>query len=154
MAKELSQETLDLAEQIKAGIEIDSATGTATKVDNVYEASLPEGVTIDQVNAIGKHRTRFTAASAKAVGELAQAAMVANNKLESVEVAIPMGKYDTLNLKSSREKEIRNVATGETSVSYGHLSTPVIKSRSVNNSGELAMIRKALSEAGAASLKK
>ncbi len=65
-----------------------------------------------------------------------------------------MGKYDGLALKSSRERETRAPGSDTPIVTYGGLATPVITSRSVKNSGELGMIRKALAEAGAAKLKK
>lgn len=80
---EVKQAILDLAATIKPMFTL-AENGVVVASDDLYEKTLPEGVTVDQIKAIQQHNTALVAATAMAVGELSVDAFKADKDLQRV----------------------------------------------------------------------
>lgn len=80
---EVKQAVQDLAAKIKPMLTL-ADNGVVLAQADLYEKSLPEGITADQIKAIQQHNTVLVAASALAVGEIAVDAFKADKELQRV----------------------------------------------------------------------
>lgn len=81
-------------------------TGNGTSEGDVFNATLPEGLTPDTVEAVNNHVTTFVASGMEAVGNAALAAMKKDKKLDIVNANIGLGAFGSADYGVHRNKEI------------------------------------------------
>lgn len=144
----LKEETLKISKEIKANLTVDASGECSGDSQSVYEAHLPDGITMDTVKSVSSYNTTFCAAGTHAVGELAIEAMKKDKKLESVTAKLPFGSRDSLNLTFHRSREgVQNFGAdkGKSVTQYGS-SVVRVRTRAGNNSGQMAAARKLISD--------
>jgi hypothetical protein len=121
--------------------------------DDIYESTLPEGISLDVVNKIEKHNGNFIAASTYALGRVGTKALAENKKLDTVETVIKMGGRNVLGLTMERQRTYPNpqdkenpiVKHGVIAVNYDIVAD--------NNSGQLKIARGLINDLAAGALK-
>lgn len=100
--KELKSAVSEMANRILADISV-SDSGLATIAADVYDKTLPDGLTPDIVKAVSDHNTNFVAAGTYAFGTAALDAMGKSTAFDKVEGVMPAGYKDTLGLVTHRK---------------------------------------------------
>lgn len=145
---DIKPEVLELAAKLKAGISI-AKDGNATVTEGLYEQTLPEGITIEQLKDIQKHNNVFIAAAGYAFGESAIDTMKKNAEVSAVSVSIPTVGKDTLDLTFQRERQIPNAGGEGTSVKFGSLQAKY-NMYGAGSRGQLLKVKQELSEKASA----
>jgi hypothetical protein len=150
MAK-INERVNSLSEKLVKGIDFDKKTGVGTADNTVYAGNLPEGVNMEQVNAISEYDADFVAAGQKAIGELGIKAMTSDKKLDVVSAVIKMSDHKEMSTVFSRSKEY-NAGPGsdEKIVKFGVPTTKF--TISANNDGQIKGVKDFLNEAAKAAL--
>lgn len=131
---ELKPEVLAIADELRKSAKLEEGKVTFDK--EVFEKTLPEGLTNKLVRQAEHHKQNFGLAQSLVTGELAIPAMAKNKELKEVvaSTALPVGKAVSV---ITREQVIRNVATGQETTKYGYASTRIVTK--VPGSGVLAL---------------
>ncbi len=150
----LTDSVLELSKKLAAGLSIDKDTGAGTATADLYNTTLPEGLTKDIVKAVSEHNTNFVAAGAHAFGMMAVDAMAKNKKLENASVTIPMGHRDSVTHNLARSKTfINQMSENKDEVTHYGKMTSTLEVRAGKNGGQLKAARALVAEAGLAKLK-
>lgn len=90
---------------IAARLNIDTDTGafTTSEGEDIYTASLPEGLTTDVIKSVHDHNTMFVAASTGAVVDKVVEAFKVNKDLTQVNYELPMFGKDKLQIMANRD---------------------------------------------------
>lgn len=152
-AATLKEDVLALSKTIEKSMGIDKKTGIVTTETDIYEKTLPEGLTLDVVNAVESHNGKFIAASAHAIGNIAISAMKSNKDLETAETVVKMAGKNSLGLNVDRTRTYPNpqdkdkpiVKHGVVTVNYDIVAD--------HNSGQLKAARSIIGDLAAAALK-
>lgn len=144
---DVKQAVQDLAAKIKPMFTL-ADNGVVLPAADLYEKSLPEGITTDQIKAIQQHNTALVAATGLAVGELAIDAFKADKDLTrvSTEFAAVGDKISTAVIRSReypaggipKEGEVRD--PNAKIVKYGVIEA-AYEVASNGNKGELKKVR-------------
>lgn len=155
---DVKQAVQDLAAKIKPMFTL-ADNGVVLAEEGLYEKSLPEGITADQIKAIQQHNTALVAASAMAVGELAIDAFKADKDLQRVTAEIPAvgDKISTAVIRSReypaggipKEGEVRDPNAKITKYGVIEASYEVASN---GNKGELKKVRAHIGALAAAAL--
>lgn len=139
----------EIVEKIKAsftGIE----TGKGKSEGDIFNETLPEGLTAETVKAVSDHVTVFTAAGMEAAGTAVAAAMKKDKKLDMVDVTVPLGDFGNATYGIYREKEVTVPPAekgGEPTKKLQYGSTKVdVTFVAGKNSGLLGQARAAIKE--------
>lgn len=149
----LKQEVLDLSTKIEAAMAIDVTTGIVTTESNIYETSLPEGISLDLVNRIETHNNNFIAGAAHAVGRIGVNAMKDNTSLNSAETLIRMGGKNELGLTVERERTYRNPKDQENPVVKNGVVSITYDVVADNDAGQVKAARQIINGLAASALK-
>lgn len=154
----VKQNIQDLAASIKPMFKL-TDNGVVLAEADLYEKSLPEGITMDQLKTIQTHNTQLVAATALAVGELAVNAFAKDAELSRVtaEVVVGSDKIGTNVLRSRdypaggipKEGEVRDPNARITKWGVIEASYEVASN---GNKGELKKVRAHIGALAAAAL--
>lgn len=151
----VSKEVLDLSAKIQEAVKIDHKTGTAEVADGIWESTLPDTLTKEQVKQVKDHEANFVAAGGHAVGRLAIVAMKKNKDLNEVQATIGMHGYDKAVYSVERERQYHNPQDKDADpiVKHGVLGVN-FRNMAGRNAGELKKVMKEISEEAAKALNK
>ena len=141
-----------LAANLRPQIEIKE--GVASISADAYVKSLPDGITLDTVKKIKEHDAVFFPAVTKAFGESAIEAMKADEKLESIDLPVPMVGDDKFDITFKRSYEHMDMATKEMKTSYGGLTASLTVQAARHNRGAMTAIKIELKAAALAAFAK
>lgn len=144
----ITEGTRTLAEKLKAEITIDAGTGTTAPLKDVFAANLPEGLTMDHVEAVFDYQDTLIKAGGLALGEAANAVMKDNKDLARVTMTIPTVGKNYLGFAYDRSRQVptRNEdGTTGTREKFGALTVDVV-TYGTKNRGEFAHVKNELSE--------
>lgn len=145
-----------MAEQIKAAMTTDTASGIVTTDDSIYEQTLPEEIPLATAHAVHKHDAEFVAASTFAFGQLAIDALKCNDNLASVTGTVKL-ENGSVDLTTHRRREFENRMAKDdqpkTVVKHGQTVATVHTSLGTNT-GQNAQVRKEIVALATAALKK
>lgn len=133
----INQEIKDLA--AKLSVTIDPTTGLATLQDDAYAATLPEGITGEQIKALHKHNTNFITAMGLAVGEAAIPVMKKHNDLKIVEAETKDQAGNKFGITFHRTKQ-SGPPGGEKTDKFGVLNAD-IELRASRKIGQLGAVK-------------
>lgn len=150
----LKEDVLALSKKIEEAMAIDNNTGIVTTGGDIYETTLPEGITIETVNTIEKHNGDFIAASAHAIGQVAVNAMKDHSALASAETVIKMGGRNELGLTVERERTYRNPQDATKPVVKNGVVTITYDVAADNDSGQVKNARTIINNLAASALAK
>ena len=149
---EIKAEIRELADKIK--ITIDPKTGLATVAEDVFETSLPEGLTPESVKAVHNHNITFAAAVGLALGESSVPVMKKNSELGQTKLEILDSARNKFSFTFDRVKEVSGGAgTSERVEKIGQLGVK-IDLRAARKTGQLGAVRTHLSELATKALAK
>lgn len=139
-----------LAKDLKAGMKLGDG-GVISADKDLYENTLPEDLTMDTVKKVYGHTEDVVAAMTLATGELGEAAMKKNKKLDSVSSELKIGKHAEINVGylRSQEQTIRNMQNPKEppkKVTKHGVTTARVKTFGQKNRGELKKVRAHLAE--------
>lgn len=141
---DIKPEVLALAEKLKSGITV-AKDGTATAAEGLFEQSLPEGVTMEQMKAAQAHTNLFIAAAANVLGNESINVMKKNAEIQAVSLSIPTVGKDSLDLTFKREAQVPNSSGEGTNTKYGSLSAKY-SMYGAGSRGQLLKVKQDLSE--------
>lgn len=152
----LKDDTAALSAAIQAGLKLDKAGNLTEEAKDhaktIYAKSLPEGVTIEQVETIDKFNTTFGAAALHAVGEVSIPVMKKNADLQQVGVSFNTAGKNAFDVIFNRETKSRNPKTGEDILGFGGSSLKFDMYGAGNSRGEVKVVRQILADKAAAVL--
>lgn len=125
----------DLAPQIEV------KEGVATIAADAYVKSLPEGITLDTVKKLKEHDAVFFPAVTKAFGEKSIETMKADDKIEQLDLSVPMVGDDKFDITFKRSYEHMDMATKEMKTSYGGLSASLTVQAARHNRGAMSSVK-------------
>lgn len=150
IAVKLKAQTSEAAATLKAGMKI-GAEGVVEPSVDLYEATLPEGKTMEDLKWSLDHRDIVVAAAGLAVGELAVDYFKANPDAQQVSMSMPVHK-DNINIVVQRSKEIpAGPLNSEAKTVYGSLRASYVANGAVNR-GELKKVKTHLTQIATAAL--
>lgn len=139
MSKVISNETQKLAQSFVSQLTIgESGTATLANAKTVAVDTLPEGVTKDALNKVLGHRDTLVAAATLALKDTGFDYLKKNPAVDEVLLKFPYGS-DSVAIRVKREKDIRNVQTGEVSKVFGAVGVSY-KASARPNRGELKLV--------------
>lgn len=138
----MKEDVLALAETIKKGLSIDGKTGQGLASEDLFNSTLPEGLTPEIAKALDDHTTNFIAGGTLAFGQLAVQAMQENKKLETAQIEIPMIGRNAMAVNVERQQEFVNHLSEnkDKTVKFGLVKT-TFELRGAKNAGELKKAR-------------
>lgn len=134
-----------IADALAKNAQVDNSSGDVVFEKGAWETTLPEGVDAGAVKAVHEARDNFIAGVSLALGELGAKASKENPELTQVSTATQFFK-DDLTAKVLRSRTSVNPAKpGETITKQG-ASSSNYTARGGKNSGQLKVVRTAVSE--------
>lgn len=128
---------LVIAEVARKAVKIDG-----TKVgfeSDLYEKTLPEGVTPDLVKKVQKHNSDFAVATRAVAGESSIGVMAEHKDLKQVTTKIKAFN-DTFVHAHNRSKVVRNPSSGEERTVYGNGVSKVIVGGTKNSASQMRSV--------------
>lgn len=151
-AKELKPEVIALAAALTNKMSFDKANAAVVVEKDAYTSTLPEHLTAEVVKQVSDHNVTFVAAGAKAFGDMAQAAMVEDKKIDRLTATFPMTGKDKTEMSYDRTVTTPNLAVpGESITKFGVLKAKVTFAAD-NNAGQYKAVRSQLKELAEAAL--
>ena len=152
----VTEEVLRISSLIKNAVTTDAKAGVITENEpgKVYEASLPEGLTVEVVKTVNNHNGNFVAGTAHALGTIAVDTLKANKDLKEVTGDIKTVGKDHVGITVTRSREYVNRLGGgnETIVKFG-VTDATYHHAPGTNSGQLKVVRGVIGELAVAALK-
>lgn len=134
-----------IADNVKVEATVDGTTGDIAIPAEFWKSTLPEGLTVEDVERVHAHRDNFIAGVNLAVGELGVEATKKNKELQAVSVATEFHK-DPLVVKVAKERKSPNPRVkGEFITTHGASSTNYTAVGG-QNKAQLKKARQAISE--------
>jgi|ERR1035437_6215901 hypothetical protein len=151
---ELKPAVIAISTEMQKGITIDAKAGSSVAKEDIYEKTLPEGLTLDIATKLSDHNANFVAAGAHAFGTLAVAAMSKAPKCEKLALEVPMAGKDSVTYNIDRFKDtVNHLGNGETVRKFGVVNASV-EIRAGKNGGQLKNARAIIAQLGMEALKK
>lgn len=120
----------------------------------LYEKTLPDGVTLEEVEKIDLHRVNFVAASAYTAGKMAVDAMKNDSTIDQVTMAVQMGKGTLADFVVDRRHEQPNhLQGGDPIVIHGRV-LPRLKTKAGSGNSTMKAVRAEVARLGQESLVK
>lgn len=140
----IKEEIIDLANALKKEFEIGEG-GVITVPKDLYEKTLPEGLTLADVKKVQEHNTALVAASALAVGEVGNAHFKKHKKDDRLSLEFKAG-VDSISIDYQRSKEYPNFKDpeGPKIQKYGILTAGYESQAGVGSRGQLSRVKKNL----------
>ena len=142
----ISTEVKDLSSKIQDMIKVDHKSGTVEVQEDIWEKTLPESLSKDQIKAVKEHESNFIAAGADAVGTMATAAMKKNSDLQEVSATIGMHGHDKVSYNVTREKSYHNPQNPDQEITKRGVVGVNFRNMAGRNAGELKKVITAISE--------
>jgi len=148
-----------LAGKIMASLVYDAETSSIKeeKKNSIFEANLPQDLTMEVVKKVEGYKTEFVSAATYAIGQLAQKEIMADKKLNRIEATLAVGG-DQLAVDYERSKQYacalpgKGTEGGEKITKFG-VTTVAYTTKAGHNGGQLKIVRKELNELAAAAFK-
>lgn len=151
----INQDVKDLSSKIQEMMKVDHKTGVSEVQEDIWEKTLPDSLSKDQIKAVKDHEANFIAAGADAIGHLAIAAMKKNHELQDVSATIGMHGHDKASYNVSREKVYHNPQDKDAEPIVKHAVVGVnFRNMAGRNAGELKKVLAAISTEAEKALKK
>lgn len=144
----IKEATRTLADRLKAELTVDAATGVGTFAPETFANNLPEGLTMDHVEAVYGYQDQLVAAGALAVGESAIPVLEKAGETSRVTATLSTtGKnYIGYAFDRSRQVPTRNEdGTTGTREKFGSMTVDIV-TYGTKNRGQLAQVKNELSE--------
>lgn len=151
---EIKAEILAMSDIIHKSLTVNKKEGSVTAADDIYEKTLPEGLTMDTVNAVGDHLKTFVPAAAHAFGKSAFEAMKAHKGTERVLTDIHLGKNDKLSLASDRKSVTHPPGDATKEIVTYNRVTVSLDLRAGKSGSQLKAVRSEMNELAMAALSK
>lgn len=142
----IKTEVTELATKLASSFNIDKTSGKTEVTGDPFKDNMPEGLTEEAVKQVDDYRYTFVAATGKAIGEAAIAAMTGNKKLESVEGTFNLGGKSEVTHQILKSKEVFNPSTKETGTKYGAMTTVVKTTLDNQKVGQIGAVRASIGE--------
>ena len=142
----LKQPVIDMAAALAADIKIDG--DKIVFADDIYAKSLPEGLTIEQVQAVADHNRVFLPAVHQAAGLAAIEVFKGKKAPEAVSGSVELVSGDTASLKFERTHVGQSAGSEWTKHCFSSMSFTTAAAET--GKGQLKASRLALNEAAAA----
>lgn len=147
---EIKPHIVTLANDLKAGLTLGDG-GVITADKDLYERTLPDDLDLATVKKVYSHTEDLVSGLTLATGEMGEAAMKKNKKLDSVSSELKIGKYAEINVGylRSQEQTIRNMQNPKEAprqVTKFGVTTARVKTLGQKNRGELKKVRASLTE--------
>ena len=127
MAKEIPQRIIELASEIEKTLDNDASTITENVPGEVYERTLPEGITIEVVDRIQSHNADFVASGVLAFHAIAMRQMVENKDCANISGKLQMGKRSFVEVAIDREHNWKDhLHDGEDKIRYGATTVKLV----------------------------
>jgi hypothetical protein len=128
-------------------LSIDGKTGQGLATEDLFNSTLPEGLTPEIAKALDNHTTNFIAGGTLAFGELAVEAMKGNKKLEAAQIEIPMVGRNAMSVSVERQQEfVNHMSEDKEKVTKFGLVKTSVDIRGAKNAGELKKARSIISD--------
>lgn len=138
MSKDINPSTIELSKKF-ADLQIgEGGHVTVANAKTIAVETLPEGVSKDTLSKIQTHRDSLVAAATLALKDVGFDYLKKNPSVPEVLLKFPYGS-DTAAVRIKREKDIRNVQTGEVSKVHGSVGV-AFKVSARPNRGELKKV--------------
>lgn len=139
----LPKEVLDLAKRLEKTFKI--GDGNIINVEkDVFADTLPDGLTIEQVEQVQKHRDHLVSAASLALGHIATGHFKKHKDVKTVELSMPFAK-DKFAATYDRSREYPGRGEGaEKIVKFGVLTADFTANGAVGSRGSLNKVRKYL----------
>lgn len=139
-------EIQSLSDKIQSMIKVDHKSGSTEVQDDIWEKTLPESLSKDQIKAVKEHESNFIAAGADAVGTMATAAMKKNGELQEVNATIGMHGHDKVSYNVAREKSYHNPQNPDQEIVKRGVVGVNFRNMAGRNAGELKKVINAIAE--------
>jgi hypothetical protein len=134
----------------KLSSKIDIKDGSASISEDAYVKSLPEGLDIETVKKLQDHNANFFPAVTKAFAEKSIEAMKADNKIEQLDLSVPMVGEDKFDVTFKRSYEHMDIASKEMKKSFGGISASLTVQAARHNRGAMSAIKNEMKAAALA----
>ena len=104
---ELRTDVKTIVDSIDGKIKI-AKDGALTVEDNLFESTLPEGLTMDQITAGRNHTANFVSAGQYVFGRKAVDALAKNKELTEIEGSLSLGGKDSVKYNVERKHTYMN----------------------------------------------
>ena len=144
---QLKPETLAISEQIQKIMALD-ATANGEMDASVFNANLPDGITVKQVEALFNYLPTYGAAQSHAYGLKAVPVMAANKDIQEATFVTKLpGRNNNISIDIRREKKSFNPQDRDNPiVAYGHMDYSLNLSAGNAKSGEIGRARRIVKE--------
>lgn len=145
----MKQETQRMINDIAAIVadDIEIKDGTATIAADAYVKSLPEGITLEQVQTLQEHNATWFPAVTKAFGTKAIEAMKSDPEMSSLTLTVPLVGEDKFDATFSREYTYTDTKTKQQKTAYGGLNASLTVQAAQQSRGAMGAVRRELKEA-------
>lgn len=151
----IAPEIKELSAKMQSMMKVDNKTGQTDVQEDIWEKTLPDNLSKEQIKQVKEHETNFIAAGADAIGHLAIAAMNKNSSLEEVQATVGMSGRDHVGYSVAREKTFTNPQDKDADPIVRHAVIGVnFRNMSGRNAGDLKKVIKAVQEQAEKDLKK
>jgi len=145
MAKAPSPEVVELSKELFDKINIKDGKPTIDK--DTYVASLPVGLTTEQLELLNKHNSIFFPAVSQAFGEKAITAMAKDKKLDHLTLEVPLVGNNHYDIKMDRSRQYHNPKNPEEQITkYGTFTAQLVTVADDVNRNEFKTVKELLSE--------
>lgn len=141
---DVKPEIVELAKTLEGKLEVGD-NGVITAPKGTFEETLPEGLTMDQVNDVYKHIGLVSPAFVKAFGDKSQAAMESDKKLEQTTGKLDIGRWANVEGTYKRTEERRKSPADPTMITV-HGATSVKINTKVRTGADMKRVRNGLIE--------
>lgn len=141
----LNDRVIAIASTLAEGVTIDKKTGETKPEEGLFAKTLPEGLTLEQYELAQQHNVDMVAAGGKVLGDIALPVMKAHKDVTTVNLSIPSVGKDSFDFSIDREKQYRDVKSGETITKYGVLNAEH-NVQATKNKGQYGLVKRLISE--------
>lgn len=143
---DLKPAVTELAEKMTKQISV-KKSGDVEIAENLFESTLPEGMTMDTVTAVRQHTANFIAAGQYTFGRAAVDAMSKNKDLNEVSASVSLGCKDTVEYSVERshtymDRMGANKDNPREIVKHGVCTATITMQGTAGSSGQLGLARK------------
>lgn len=127
MSKEIPDKIIELSKQIEDSLKNDKNNIIERNPGEIYEKTLPDGITIDVVDQIQNHNADFVAAGVLSFHNIAMRQMTEDKECTEMSGKIKMGYKSNVQIDIEREHPWKDhLHGGEDKVSYGATTVKLV----------------------------
>lgn len=130
----------ELSSKLGQHITIDGKTGQFTVDKDTFEKTLPEGITLEQVEKIHEHTTDLIAAGSHLIGELSIPVIKKHKDIDSTSFGFTTTGQNAFSFNFDRQGKFRNPTTGDETIKFGVVNAKFTSTES-KNSGQYKAVR-------------